>query len=304
MCSLDSFLSGDISVLQNTLDLACSKYDSLYVSIGGKYNQPAVSFHNPSYLASNQYPSNSSFQMVPEFLRSRPMSASSRVLVIVVDVFDMEEIRQANTTIVGKLCAQFPHIDVVLYHKKLHLDDVPTLATTLVQFAQTRHIPPTKVRFCNFIRFRGCPCIDAAQFETELPRVFQKALDADGGTYADCLYQWFGYQFYVYHLVYSYKKYDYKRHLSVLRLLTECCSSSPLVSGNVDHLFEVDHAHYPQNKRVLLGLLDTAVDLMSPATDETALCSPLRQFCSDDALFGAHYTFSPANRALAAAIDL
>ena len=142
MCSIGAFLSGDISVLQERLDLACSKYDSLYVSIGGKYNQPAVSFHNPSYLASNQYPTNSSFQMVPEFLRSWPTSASSRVLVIVVDVFDTEEIRQANTSIVSKLSSQFPHIDVVLYHKKLHLDDVPSPQRSSSSYKPATFHPP------------------------------------------------------------------------------------------------------------------------------------------------------------------
>jgi hypothetical protein len=299
MSNPPTFVSGDISVLQETIDLACSKYDALYVSIGGKHNQPAVSFHNPSYLASNQYRTNSSFQMIPAFLRNP--DAVSRTMVVVVDEFDTEETRQTNLSIVGKLCAQFPHIDVVLYHKKLHLDDVSALANTFVRFAHARAIPPTQVLFCNFIRFRGCLSVDVAQFETEVPRRFQKTLDADG-TYAECLYQWFGYQFYVYHLVYSYKHYDTKRHLSVLRLLTECCSAIPLVSGNVDHLFDVEHAHYPQNKRVLLGLIDTVVDLTSDAICPEHICSPLRRFCSESG--GAHYTFSPANRALAAAIDL
>ena len=296
-----TFVSGDISVLQETFDLAYSKYDSLYVSMGGKYNQSAVSFYNPSYLASNQYHSNSSYQMIPEFLRH----PSSRVLVVVVDDYNNDEIRQTNVSIVENLCSQHTHIDVVLYHKKLHLDDVPALATTFVQFAQTRNISPAKCMFCNFIRFRGCTSVDIAQFETEVPRIFQKTLDKlANGEYSDCLYQWFGYQYYVYHLVYSYKRYDTKRHLSVLRLLSECCGKTQLTHLNVDILFDFPHSHYPHNKEVLQGIIDTTVDLMSPATDETALCSPLRQFCSDDALFGAHYTFSPDNRALAAAIDL
>ena len=274
------FVSGDISVLEETLDLACSEYKYLYVSLGGKYNQPLVSFHNPAYLSSNQYQTNASFQMIPAFLRQRP--SDSRVLVVVVDEYETDQIREANQHIVDQLCSQFLHIDVVLYHKKLHLDDVPRIANVFVRFAQSRAIAPSQCMFCNFIRFRGCLCIDVAQLEAEIPRIFQKTLDSEtitGGAYAGCLYQWFGYQFYVYHLVYSYKHYDMKRHLSVLRLLTECSNSIPLGSSNAGQLFMADHAKLPPNKRVLLGLMDTAVDLLSPANNVHRICSSLLEFC-------------------------
>jgi len=278
-------LSGDVSVVSEHLEnsLTCSGvYDTLYVSLGGKYNQPFVRFSNPSYLASKQYPTNTSFQMIPAFLRyCHPGTLAEerpRTLVIIVDDFETKESRDTNTAIVRNTLEQCPHIDIILYNKTLHLDGIRPLATMLIRVANTHAISPNRCMFCNFIRFRGCTSIDLSQLEAELPRIFQKELDANSGgnDYSECLYQWFGYQFYVYNLVFSYKKYNMKRHLTILRLLSEFYDSTQLSASNVANLFEVEDTFLPQTKQLLRDFAKTTVDLLSRENPtRSMICSRL-----------------------------
>ena len=267
-------LSGDVSAVSTHLEnsLTCSGvYHTLYVSLGGKYNQSHVRFSNPSYLSSKQYHTNTSFQMIPAFLRySNPGTLAEagethRTLVIIIDDFETKESRDTNTAIVRNILSECPHIDVILYNKTLHLADIRPLASTLIRVANTHAISPERCMFCNFIRFRGCTSIDLSQLEAELPRMFQKELDAnlDGNDYSECLYQWFGYQFYVYNLIFSYKKYDMKRHLVILRILTEYYDSTQLSANNVSNLFEIDTPLRPQTKQLLCHFAKTTVDLLS-----------------------------------------
>lgn len=283
-------LSGDVSVVSTHLEnsLTCSGvYDTLYVSLGGKYNQPFVRFSNPSYLSSKQYHTNTSFQMIPAFVRYRKPGTLAeagekrRTLVIIVDDFESKESRDTNTAIVRNTLEQCPHIDVILYNKTLHLGDIRPLASTLIRVANTHAISPERCMFCNFIRFRGCTSIDLSQLEAEIPRMFQKELyeKRNGNDYSECLYQWFGYQFYVYNLVFSYKKYDMKSHLSILHLLAECFDSTQLVSQNAATLFEVDHPLLLRNKTALRNFMKNTVDLLSSTPHSPSVYSHLYDFC-------------------------
>jgi len=255
------------------------RVESLYVSLGGKYTEFALTFPKPSHLSSRSFPTNATYQMIPSFLRypNRPVDKPARHVILLLDDFETEELREINRHLLTDLLSKFPLIEVVLYDRKLLLSDVRPLAEWFVEFARDLRISPHRCMICNFIRFRGCPSIDLSQFETDLPRIFQEVLD--DSPYTDVLYQWFGHQFMLYHLVYSYKHYDRTNHLSVLRLLNECGNSTHLTSGNVANLFMVEHAQYTQNKRILREFLENTVDLLSYPFHSSYLCSPLVAFC-------------------------
>lgn len=260
----------DIRAVLDTYSLTC--YESVYISLGGKYNEPTVAFSNPAYLARHDFPSNSQYQMFPAFVRTPTVG---RCLVIIVDRFKNDD---ETRTIVDLAVSQFPHLDVVLYDTTLHLKDAKTLTHVVIEWMVARCIRPEKCLIANYIRFRGCTGVETAQLEVGIPRAVQLVLN-ESNTYAGCLYQWFGYQYYTYHLLYSYRHYDMSRHLHVLWLFHECAESCQIVGRNVADLFSYDLARGSVNHSALLGFMRHTVDITSAsAMENDALFSKLLAF--------------------------
>jgi hypothetical protein len=253
------------------------KYISAYISLGGKYNEPIVTFTNPSYLATHDFPTNTQYQMFPMFVRFPPKVG--RCLVIIVDNFDNSEIREMNLKLIECATCQFSHIDVVLYDTKLHLQNIRPFAKTVVEWLTTNRISCENCTIANYIRFRGCSSIDNAQLEVILPQTIQNVLN-ESKTYVGCLYQWFGYQYYTYNLLYSYKKYNMSRHLKVILLLHECAESTQVLSENVSNLFMFELAREKTNRSVLLEFLSQTIDITSCSKSSDAMHSKMVDFCN------------------------
>jgi hypothetical protein len=303
--------------IKSLLESYTGSYDSAYISLGGKYNEPTVEFRNPAYLVGHDFPSNTQYQMFPMFVRfpkkrvkysgdkvegirgnsreCRNASAfgtssefDTRCLVIIVDNFDNEETREINQKLIERATSQFAHLDVVLYDTTLHIRDIRPFTQSVVDWAFARGITPEKCIFANYIRFRGCSSIETAQFEVDIPRTIQNVLN-ESKVYAGCLYQWFGFQYYTYNLLYSYGKYDMSRHLKVIMLFHECAEATQVVSGNASHLFMFDLAREKHNKSVLTEFLKHTLDITSYAKHGGVLSSKMIDFCNYKML-GLDYT--------------
>jgi hypothetical protein len=282
--------------IKSILESYTGAYDSAYISLGGKYNEPTVKFQNPAYLAGHDFPSNTQYQMFPMFVRfpkkrgkrgldvrSSDMRYSDmRCLVIIVDNFQNDEIREINQKLIERATSQFAHLDVVLYDTTLHIRDVRPFTQSVVEWAFARGITPEKCIFANYIRFRGCPCIETAQFEVDIPRAIQNVLN-ESKIYTGCLYQWFGYQYYTYNIVFSYKEYNayMLKHLSVINLLEECCDMTTLVSGNVSNMFMFEKSRQPKSLELLVAFLEHSVDITSYPKQPSAIYSRMNEFIPD-----------------------
>ena len=273
--------------IKSLLESYTGAYDSAYISLGGKYNEPTVEFRNPAYLVGHDFPSNTQYQMFPMFVRF-PKKRDMRCLVIIVDNFDNEETREINQKLIDRATSQFGHLDVVLYDTTLHIRDIRPFTQSVVDWAFRHGITPEKCIFANYIRFRGCLSIETAQLELDIPRTIQNVLN-ESKVYAGCLYQWFGYQYYTYNLLYSYGKYDMSRHLKVIMLFHECAEATQVVSGNVSHLFMFDIARETPNKNVLTEFLKHTLDITSYAKHGGVLSSKMIDFCNYKML-GLDYT--------------
>lgn len=274
--------NGTIDELKNTIDTLPYQYTSSYISLGGKYNVPTVTFSNPSYLANHDFPSNTQYQMFPIFVRFQ--KKKERCLIIIVDSFDNEEVREMNIILIQRAVSQFSNIDVVLYDTKLHLTNIRPFAQTMVDWLVFNDISPNKCMFANYIRFRGCSSIDNAQLEVIIPQTIQTVL-TESKRYTDCLYQWFGYQYYTYNLLYSYKKYDMSRHLKVIMLFHECAEATQVVSGNASNLFMFDLAREKTNKNVLMEFLKYTIDITSYSKCiDDSMYSRMSDFCNCESI--------------------
>jgi hypothetical protein len=286
------------------------QYDSLYISIGGKINEDAVRFTKPAILTNHDFQSNAQYQMVPAFIRY-PRSRSSQTLVIVIDDFSDPELRLVNETVVDQIQQKHTHIRIVLYDTKLVVETIDDFAKSLVQWIIDQNLAPEKCMIANYLRFRGTHSVIDSQLEFKLPRVIQNALNAYTiipqtnrpdlpldetkpqhkilnpipktkpiAPYSGILYQWFGYQYYTYNIVFSYKEYNayMLKHLTVMNLLEECCDMTTLVSGNVSNMFMFEKSREPKSVELLLTFLQHSVDITSYSKQPTAICSRMNEF--------------------------
>lgn len=284
------------------------QYDSLYISIGGKINEHVVRFSKPAILNTYDFQSNAQYQMVPAFVRY-PRSRSIRTLVIVIDDFSDPELRLMNQTVIDQIQQKHTHIHAILYNTKLVVEQIDEFAKSLVQWIADQNLAPEKCMIANYLRFRGTHSVIDSQLEFKLPRVIQNALKAytiiakespklfdetkphhailnpivkpkPVAPYSGILYQWFGFQYYTYNIVFSYKEYNayMLKHPIVMNLLDECCDMTTLVSGNVSNMFLFEKSRDPKSVDLLLTFLQHSVDITSYSKQPTALCSRMNEF--------------------------
>jgi hypothetical protein len=289
---------------------ASFQYDSLYVSIGGKINEYAVRFAKPAVLSNYDFASNAQYQMVPAFIRF-PRSRSSSTLVVVVDDFSDPDLRVVNQSVVDHLQQKHTHIHVVLYDTKLAVETLDDFAKSLVQWIVAQNLPSEKCMIANYLRFRSSLSVLDSQLEFKTPRAIQNALNAytihtpepklldatkphhnilnpliklkPVTPYSGILYQWFGYQYYTYNILFAYKEYNayMLKHLTVMNVLNECCDMTMLVSGNVSNMFMFDKSREPKTKELLLQFLEHSVDITSYPKEASAICSRMNAFVPD-----------------------
>jgi hypothetical protein len=289
---------------------ASFQYDSLYISIGGKINDESVRFSKPTVLADYVFQSNAQYQMVPAFVRY-PLIRSSSSLVIVIDDFSDPDLRLVNQTVIDQIQQKHTHIQIVLYDTKLDITTIDEFAKSLVQWIIDQNLAPERCMIANYLRFRGTHSVLDSQLEFKLPRVIQNALNTytiitptntqnqpldntkphhkflnpipkskPVAPYSGILYQWFGYQYYTYNIVFSYKEYNayMLKHLTVMNLLHEFCDMTTLVSGNVSNMFMFEKSREPKSVELLLTFLQHSVDITSYSKQSTAICSRLNEF--------------------------
>lgn len=278
--------NGTIDRLKSILDTYDTEsHQCAYISLGGKYNEPVVSFTNPAYLSSHGFPSNTQYQMFPMFTRFLEHSQevpyeNRRSLIVIVDCFDNEESLEINQKLIDSAIRQFGHLDVVVYDTTLHIQDIRPFIQMMVDWLSLRRITPEKCVIANYIRFRGCSSIETSQLEVDIPRKIHAVL-SETNTYVDCFYQWFGYQYYTYNLLYLYRKYDMSRHLKVIMLFHECAEATQVVSDNASHLFFFDIAREPTNKTVLVDFMKHTLDITSYGKTPGALSSKMSDYLGE-----------------------
>jgi hypothetical protein len=269
-------------------DLNAASYSYIYVSIGGKVNSSTVRFNKPGELADFDFPTNALYQMVPAFIRypyihtkqtkrfsgeandsaaqssRRNSPKPSNILVIVIDDFSDPVLQELNQYALHVLQQKHAHLNIVMCNIKITMETIGDFAKSLVGWIVSQNISPEKCMIANFLRFRGCPSVPDAQIENILPKTIQTVLDKTD-TYSGILYHWFGYQYYTYNVVYSYKEYNayILRHLTTLSLFDKCCDLTQLTSGNVSNLFMFDISREPKYTDLLIQFLKYSVDITS-----------------------------------------
>lgn len=231
MSHLYEFLQNGVTVVDNSKIIEqfvsfiethwnSDKYSNVYVSFGSKYNSREQTFEYPQCIANRPYATNASFQMVPEYLR-KPTEKHN--LVIIVDIFSNPELLENNRHIlrglVGSTQEQSPAIDIVILDCELIGRTLTDIIQCIVKKAAQFGLTDTQCIFCNYIRYSRPNAIEQ-RIEEIVPTTIQRILDKSvDGQYAKSFYQWYGYLYYVYNLVYNYKLYNLKWSMQYRQLM-------------------------------------------------------------------------------------
>jgi hypothetical protein len=201
--TISSEESGPINPLKEFLveHWTQSNYDRIYVSFGSKLNEFQQHFRWPTTTVTS---TNANYQIIPEWLRV----SEQRTLVLMIDRFrDQEDLKFNRQYIANQLDAVDAEMDIVMVDHTLTHASLAPLVELILFFVDHHQFSPKQCMFCNYIRFAH-PNDQECAFEEYVANCIQRTMTgAADGKYADCFYQWYGPQFYLYHWMYPYKRY-------------------------------------------------------------------------------------------------
>lgn len=211
-------------------------YDSIYVSIGSKYNESTVEYLLP-YNKTIKKQSNAGFQMIPGFIRNN----KKKILCICVDRFENRNIKQKNIEIIESIILENQGENM---SKKIHmiigdLDGTVQIFEKFIQIILQKcrefSVKPKNLIVVNYLRF-----ISPNHTEYYLEQNVSNALNAifSKTVYSDCFYEWFGYQPNLFNIIYKYKsQVIYSILYSVCSLLQKIINDDEISCHNIEYIF-------------------------------------------------------------------
>jgi len=200
---IHEIVSGNILSLKALINETINnrgKIDAIYVSIGGKCNEPLVSFNKPDKIKHKSFRTNSHYQLLPEFLEVT-CSTNKNVLIIAFDDFSNQENRIFNRSMVEKRITE--NMTVILFDKIVDKSFLESFIELFLSVCMKNNIYKNNAYICNFIKHLNEPSTLDYKSEEMVPQHVQNLLD--NTDYSECFYQWFGYHYFTYNLVYRYK---------------------------------------------------------------------------------------------------
>jgi len=238
------------------------KYTNIYVSIGGKQNEPFLYFNFPETVRSKKHETNSLFQMIPQFIRT-DYRDNTKYLIIVMDRFVKDD---PNIRLIKNIISLpgIANMDIVLYHHECKLKTLPSTVQEICKKAEMDEIEPSKIMICNFICFQN-PNEFEYSMEQKIPETIQAVLN--NTKFIDRFYQWYGYSIFTYNMIYPYNKYNFWRMMNssylVATFIKLFCDKSIsiknvyLLSVHSESILEI------RLKKIITQFLESSLDITS-----------------------------------------
>jgi hypothetical protein len=249
--------------LQEWLDANVdNNYTNIYVSIGGKYNEPFLYFNHPETVRSKKRDTNSLYQMIPQFIRV-DYSEETKYLVIVVDRFIKDD---PNIRLLENIISLpgIANMDVVLYNYECKLKTLPSIIQHICRKVETDNIEPSKMKICNYICFQN-PNEFEFSMEQKIPEVVQSALN--NTPLANQFYQWYGYSIFTYNMIYPYNKYNFWRMMNCSYLIATFAKIFKDMSISTKNIYllsiHLDSISEIRLKKMIAQFLEYSTDITS-----------------------------------------
>jgi len=235
---------------------ALSDYECIYISLGSKFNKNVIEYQCAEPIIKR---TNATWQMLPGFIRCK------KTLVVCIDRFENEEIKQVNIDILKH--QSIPESNIII----CDLDGTIQLFENIIQFiikqSQLYEINPNKMMIVNYLRFIS-PNHTENYLEENISSHLQSIISST--IYKDCLFEWFGYQPNLYNIIYRYNCRIIFYLLShVISILQKHIQNSELSISNMRILFE-DTVKTQAMKIFCKNIYDiTVIDDMKSLYDHT-----------------------------------
>jgi hypothetical protein len=235
-------------------------YTDMYISIGGKHNEPFLHFNYPETVRSKKQETNSLCQMIPQFVRSE-YHTETKYLVIVIDRFVKDD---PNIRLIKNIISipGIANMDVVLYNHECKLKTLPSTIQEICKKAEIDSIEPSKMMICNYICFQT-PNEFEFSMEQKTPELIQSVLN--GTVFENQFYQWYGYSIFTYNLIYPYKKYNFMRMMNSSYLLSAFVKSFQDMSVSTKNIYLIviylDSLVDTRLKKIVAQFMENSYDI-------------------------------------------
>jgi hypothetical protein len=238
------------------------KYTNIYISIGGKHNDPFLYFNYPETVRYKKQETNSLYQMIPQFIRS-DYQTETKYLVVVIDRFIKDD---PNIRLIKNIIGipGIANMDVVVYNHECKLKTLPSSIQEICKKAEKDLIEPSKLMICNYICFQT-PNEFEYSMEQKIPELVQSVLDST--IFVNQFYQWYGYSIFTYNLIYPYKKYNFLRMMNSTYLISAFVKTlqNESISSKNTRILTVHSASLVdvRQKNIIDQFLENAYDITS-----------------------------------------
>jgi hypothetical protein len=181
-------------------DLECCLYKqqwtTFYISIGGKWNQDNVTHTKITRT-------NAPLQMIPQFLNSPIGEFDQQTMVVVFDDFSNKQNTLHNINIIQYMIQNKPNLHVFLVNKMMCVDTFNDCWSILQPLLYKRKVPPSRFSIVNYVKYMNTPNMQETK-NTTISSFIYDVIKEDP-KYCDCLYEWLGYNYYLYNYICNYK---------------------------------------------------------------------------------------------------
>jgi len=256
------------------------QYDMVYLSFGGKINESHISFNYPLHMSGIKYVTNSSYQLIPQFIRDR--DTEHKIIVIAVDDFREESQFVQNRNVINNIISRDGnHIDVILFDHICSIEEISQIVDYMADQMVTRKMNETKCMICNYIKYSH-PNLHEGDFEDKVPETIQQTLNKmKYHRYSACFYNWFGYSVYTYNIVYNYKKYMlYSYYSNIFSVLEKKLNGIHLSCMNMASVYSVINGPniHPNQKRHFDDFLKNSFDITTFCTSFESMAEPIATY--------------------------
>lgn len=207
------------TIFEATANISLSR---VYVSIGSKLNEKQITTTQYEHWYSNALD-----QMFPVFLYGPHKQVRNNTLVVIIDKFNSFEYNSNELILLNRL-KNVNNTHVVILNtmctEKLLMHFIPYLT----HMCKQNSVSSQNFMICNYAKFATVPNKLETENSVFISPLIYKLMNKTP-TYKDCLYEWFGYDYSMYNLIYMYKKsfniQDNNGHRILKRILNNLSSS-------------------------------------------------------------------------------
>lgn len=222
MNTINEFKTNLIENLEQTIFETTTNYPltRLYVSIGSKLNELIIV--DSQY---EQWHSNALHQMFPEFLQNNSDQSEDITFIIIIDKFTDFEYKR-NELILRNRLKKSKHTHIVILNTLCDENLLFQLINYINYICNKTRISSRNLLICNYVKFSSIPNHQECQQSFFISSIINKLLNKTK-YYKECLYEWFGYDYSLFNMIYNYKLSQNMQDNNGYKVLKKILQNSP-----------------------------------------------------------------------------